>query len=281
MKRTRVTAGLDNPYYRSNPRPLKRAISNATADKIAARNFVSNAMQVVAAQSPRQYVPRTPGGNVIADNHYMDAEKSNTAIAVLGTSWAGTELDATQGAGGATTMNCLFAPIEGNDIGNRDGRKVFVKKIRITGALIVTAQTAQSTLDIPTRVRLVLYCDKQTNKTQSQGEDVIHSGDDVVAINMFQNTANFGRFKIYKDKVFTLVQNSSVAATDAGTTIVQGGTCRPFKMVCSPNCWVNYAATNGGTVADVVDNSFHLIGLCDNASAAPVIQYKVRTTFTP
>lgn len=267
-------------FYQFDPTPAgkKRRL-------LAARNKQAEIRAAGVAYNPvypqiqsKQYVARTPGGNVVADNHYFDGELAQQATLALASSWQGSELDATSGG---APMTCLFAPTEGNDISNRTGRKVFVKKIRVTGALIIPAQTAQSTLDIPARFRLILYCDKQTNATQAQGEQVIESGTAINAISMFQNPDNFGRFKIYKDKTFVLNQNGEVAATDAGTTIVQGGVVRPFKMVATPNCWVNFNNTNGGTVADIVDNSFHLIGNCDNASAGVLISYKVRTTFTP
>jgi len=228
----------------------------------------------------KQYVARTPGGQIVADNHYFDAEKASAALLAIATSWAGSELDAQVG-GGPTELLCLFAPTQGDDISNRTGRKCFVKKIRMHGNINVPAQTGQTTLDMPPRVRLILYCDKQTNGTQSQGEDVINSGGATLAASMFQNTQNFGRFKVFKDKVFTLANTAAVNDTGATGGVVQGATKRDFKFSVNVNMWVNFNATNGGTVADIVDNSFHLIGISDSSTAAAVISYKVRTTFLP
>jgi len=276
-----TTSPMKRKQQFGDNRPLKRAIANSTADKIASRRFVANAMASMANQPPpRAYVPRTPGGQVVAENHYFDAEKASAALLAIATSWAGSELDAQTG-GGATEILCLFAPQQGDDISNRTGRKCFVKKIRMHGQINTPAQTGQSTLDVPPRVRLILYCDKQTNGTQSQGEDVINSGSATLAASMFQNTQNFGRFKVYKDKVFTLQTAPSV--NDTGTTggVVQGSYKRDFKFSVNVNTWVNFNATNGGTVADIVDNSFHLIGISDSTTAAAVISYKVRTTFLP
>jgi len=75
---------------------------------------------------PRLFVPRTPGGQILAESHYFDTERTITAIAFNGASWTGTEYDPN-----TTAMLCLFAPVIGDDLTNRTGRKVFVKKIKI------------------------------------------------------------------------------------------------------------------------------------------------------
>jgi len=126
--------------------------------------------------------------------------------------------------------------------------------------------------------RIIVYQDKQTNGTQSQGEDVISSGAASGAIDMFQNINNFGRFKILKDKKIQLQPHDYSGLT---TAFVAHATTIPFKINVKVNEWVNYNATNGGTVADVIDNSFHLICGCNTINDAPTIDYKVRTVFSP
>jgi len=270
-KRQRET---DTPYlyYAKGAEAKKRRLDDAAEKRMLIRGGFR-------PQAVTPFVPRTPGGQVTSDAHYYDAQKSSTSVLQLSTSWIGSNLDAENNA--AAAISCLFAPVQGDDITNRQGRKVFVKKLRIQGSLQIVTQTGQSTIDMPTTVRLILLCDKQTNGTQCTGDQVISSGNNTFALKMFQSTANFGRFRIYKDKTWLVKQGAT--ANDTGNTggMVQGGVTIPFKMVCSPNCWVNFNATNGGTVADIIDNSFHLIGNSDNASGGVVMHYKVRTTFIP
>jgi len=223
--------------------------------------------------APRMYMARTPGGQITADNHYFDTERSATTIASNVASWTGSEYDPD-----TTAMLSLFNPIQGNDIASREGRKVFVKKIRVYGVLTVPTQSGATTADPEANVRIILYQDMQTNGTQSQGEDVIESGNGSDAIHMFMNLKNLGRFKVWHDKFYVITQRN-ISGQGAGNTIEQCGASRNFKISIKPNCYVNYNAVNGGTVADVVDNSWHIIANVQATSLATNIAYKVRTVF--
>jgi len=221
---------------------------------------------------PKLYMPRTPGGNIVAENRYFDTERTSTTIAVNVASWTGSEYDPNTSA-----MLCLFAPSQGDDIANRQGRKVFVKKISVHGVLTCPTQTGQSSADLPPLIRVVLYQDMQTNGAQSQGEDVFSTGAGSDAIHMFQNPANFGRFKVWKDKMYTFPP-APISAL-AGPAIEQSGMVKNFKMIIKPKVIVNYNATGANTVADVVDNSFHILAMSSPAGLAPTITYKTRTVF--
>lgn len=209
---------------------------------------------------------RTPGGQITADNHYFDTDLS--AAPILGTpnSWVGTTLD--------PVANCIFSPLQGDDISNRQGRKVFVKKIRVNGVITVPYANSATTLQ-NTKFRLILYQDMQTNGTQAQGDAVMSSGTASQSTDMFQNLANLGRFKVLKDKVM----RSDRIMTGTGANIVAATQVIPFKFSVKPLCYVNYNATNGGAVADVVDNSWH-IACCTLNNISATLSYKVRTVFT-
>lgn len=222
----------------------------------------------------KQYVARTPGGAIVAENHYFDTERTATQIAVNTASWTGTEYDPNTSA-----MLCLFAPVTGDDIFNRSGRRIFVKTIRIYGTLSIPASGAGNSGDAPVSVRIIVYQDKQTNTAQSQGEDVISSGAGSDAIHMSMNAANFGRFRIFKDKMYVLNKNPMIAGLTGA--YVKNGDQIHFKYDIPVKEYVNYNATNAGTVADVVDNSFHLIANASGVSEPVSITYKVRTVFEP
>lgn len=264
-----------NPYARKQATAKKRRAMVAAGQYVAPSTYSVRQMAGRPYRAPPSFVARTPGGQITADNHYFDTERTQTNITATAASWAGSEYDPNTSA-----MLCLFAPTIGDDITNRYGRKIFVKKIRIAGMIKMARGAAAATGEDICRIRIIVYQDKQTNGAQSQGEDVISSGAGSNAMDMFQNIANLGRFKVWKDKKY-LMQNPAITA-DAGTgTIVHDELARPFKFSIAVNTWVNYNSTNGGTVADVVDNSFHLIANAEAASATPNIVYKVRTVFTP
>jgi len=225
------------------------------------------------APGRKAYMARTPGGNVVADNHYFDTERTTTAIAQSASTWNGSEMDPNTSA-----MLCLFAPVIGDDISNRTGRKVFVKKIRISGLILVSAQSAQTTQDDPANIRLVCYQDMQTNFAQATGDLVLAQGAASNAIHYGMSVANFGRFKILKEKRIVITPPDYSGLT---TAFVAGGRLVNFKMNIKVNQWVNFNGTNGGTVADIVDNSFHFLALSSVSTLNPTVTYKVRTVFSP
>jgi len=219
-----------------------------------------------ARENPRIFVRRTPGGMITADNHYFDAQLPTTTIAAVTGSWIGTEYDTT----GALS---LFSPVQGDDITNRQGRKVFLKKLRLRCNISCSPQTANVTADQESLIRVIVYKDTQTNGAQAQGEDVMASGTATVALHMFQNLANLGRFVVMYDKIHKISQRTIDAGLQSGAAIF-------FKINLKPNCLINYNSGVTGTVTDVVDNSFHLIINTNNSSMVPQLEYKVRGVFT-
>lgn len=214
-----------------------------------------------------------PVGNPMAvtERKYFDVEFSG-AIPAVAASWQGTELD-------PATLNTLFAPIQGTGFNNRIGRKIHILSIKIRMQITCAEQTNQTTADSSSICRLIFYQDKQTNATQAQGEDVIDSGAGSQAVNMYQNPANFGRFKVLRDKRFTLANPNM---TYDGTNIEQAGLAKTFQYNFNFKRYpieVHFNATNGGTVADIVDNSFHIIGNTTSVSLVPTLSYKARIVF--
>jgi len=214
------------------------------------------------------YVARTPGVKAITETKYFDTEVSGTAA--IATTWVGSELD-------PPALGCLFAPTVGNLYNNREGRKTYVKKLKIHGILNVDPLDQVAAPLQGTVIRLVLYVDKQSNASQSQGEQLMGSGTTSLYPLMFQNPENFGRFQVLKDKTFTFT-NASLAWD--GENMQASPLTRHFKwnLKFKKPFLVNYNNTNGGTIADVVDHSFHLVGTY-RGDAPAGIDYKCRTVF--
>lgn len=243
---------------------MKRYYSGLEGARVKKKARVTG--PAAAPSRPRVFTPSR-------ERKYFDTYLSNTAI-VASTDWTGTELDP-----GTST---LFYPQEGSDLDNRIGRRVEVYKISVRGQITCDAQANQTATDAASDVRLILALDQQTNGAQMQGEDLMEPPGAATA-NLtaltFQNKANFGRFRVLKDKTFTL-QNPN-AAWD-GVNMEQQGLTKNFKWTVKfqKPIEVRYNGTNGGTVADVVNNSFHLIGQASSTALAPKIHYQCRTVYT-
>lgn len=222
----------------------------------------------------QQFVPRTLGALAASESKYFDSYLNSSTLSET-TSWIGTELD-------PATLNTLFFPAEGADINERIGRRVSVYKIAIRGQLKTTAVAASGLALEPCYTRLVLYQDMQTNGTQSQGEQVMaQPGTTAVplVISTFQNPANFGRFRVLRD--ITVRSPFTYAFNDAAGTGAIAASNIPIKITYrfKKPVVVKFNATGGGSVGDIVDNSFHLIGKKSGADFAQTISYQCRVYY--
>jgi len=192
---------------------------------------------------------------------------------------------------------CLFYPTQGAGVTNRIGKKVAVMRIRIKGILYQQGGSDIVTPNNPGKqfpqqlVRLILFCDKQTNTAQVDPNVLMapaQSADRGAVITCFQNIDNIGRFQVYKDKTMAMPQ-PALAAVYNGANVLgyQQGVSKAFKLnhTFTTPLIVNFNNNNGGDVADIVDNSFHLIGQCTSSDLAatdmlaPKITYVCRTYF--
>jgi len=251
--------------------PTYKQASKRLSRKVAAgkKNFL-----------PKGSVARTRGGQVNSEMKYMDSTYGPTAITQITTDWTNTEVDpaTTVNLGSAAVANPLnlCSPITGAALNNRIGRQIEVRKIKIHGTISVAPQSAQADADPVTKIRLILVQDMQTNAAQAQGEDLLGpaTANGSTQINVFQDPKNFGRFRVLKDKMFQ-ISDLNFAAID-GPSIFQAGKVINWKMNVNfkQPIRVRFNATNGGTVNDIVDNSFHLFcGQLNSATAANLAYY--------
>jgi len=210
---------------------------------------------------------------------YFDSSIAGVAIVATAANWAGTELDPS--ADPVASINTLFAPVQGSGINNRLGREAKVFKIKMNCILDVPRQATQSAAWEPVAIRIILFQDMQTNSTQAQGEELMATPVSANAFNtnaVFQSLGNFGRFKVLKDKKMIL-QNGDIQGISG--SMFKNGMMRFFKMnhTFKSPVSVRFNATNGGTIADIVDNSFHIIAHATDISEAPVLTYQCRVCF--
>ncbi len=264
-----------NPYTGTYS-GVRQAGARKRREELDMVRATQRAEQQYIARGGYTTVPRTRGVYAKGENKIFDAGKALTAV-VASADWTGTEED-------PTTLNCLFVPTQGSQINQRIGRKVTLRKIKVKGFLNVAAQSAQSAGDTSALTRIVLYQDKQTNASFAQGENVFGelAGVNPQAIDWFQNPDNFGRFNVLKDKTFRFGNPNIANNTGAAGGIIQQGMSLPFKFNLNfpKGIEINFNATNGGSVADIVDNSFHILAICINVDMAPNITYACRCTYT-
>lgn len=224
----------------------------------------------------RRYTPKQTARAAPGEMKYFDSE---LAVSQLqnSASWAGCMVDPNTTP--VASINTLFAPTQGAGVNQRIGKACKLYKIKIKGTIQVPAQSNQTSADAGTTLRLLLVQDMQTNATQMTGTQLMTTGQSAnTAVNSFQNIDNFGRFRVLHDK--TIMLNNPNATYD-GTDIEQMGFQRSFKMnvTFKQPVEVRFNATGGGTIADIVDNSFHMVANINVTDLNPYITYYARCCF--
>lgn len=231
-------------------------------------------------------VARTRGAATTGEMKYFDCDYTLTNIGLCTTTWvAGTMADplTTINLGSAAVANplSLVVPTVGAALNQRVGRKIRIHKIKVHGTIFVAQQAAQAAADACTKLRIVLVQDKQTNAAQMTGAQLFNDATNGnTTLQSFQNPNNFGRFHVLKDKMMS-ISNLNLTGSPTTADVIQASARYNFKFNVNfkTPVEVHFNATNGGTVADIVDNSFHLLAACDNNAYAPQLSYYSRVCY--
>jgi len=227
----------------------KRARRDAALTKLAA---------IVGAPAPvrrrrRASMNMRTGGFLGIENKFVDLNFSGD----LGVSVTGSECD-------PATVLALNAIAQGDGESERDGRVCRLRSVHVKGLLTKdSSSTAPSTF-----VRLLLVLDTQTNGAQLNAEDVIVSASSTIT---FRNLQYAKRFRVLRDQLYTLNSQSGVATAF-------GGANKTFEWNVPLN---NLVCTHSGTtasVANIQDNSLHVIAIGSNA-ADVALAYRSRVRF--
>lgn len=188
----------------------------------------------------------------VTESKYFDTETSAFAVAENTTAWAATN-DVIKGV--------ICVPTEGSDIDTRVGRKISVHKISVRG--IIYSNVVPDSADVLTShsFRCILWQDTQCNATVTDSSLLMQpgtAGTPLVPFTSFQNTANFGRFRVLKDIIYD--GRDVTTGTDGANTISQtmADVTYKFTYKFKKPVVVRFNATNGGTIADIVNNAFYL-----------------------
>lgn len=217
-------------------------------------------------------VPRTRGAAVTGEMKYFDTLVDNLAIPQSAGAWsAANRLN----PGGTDTLVC---PPQGAGISERIGKQIKLHKLKMRGYVIIPPQAAQAAADSPCFVRLMVVQDKQTNAA-AFNPSLLMSASSVTATS-FQNFNEFGRFKVWKDKMLTF-GNVNLAGSPTASDVVQAGDIRWFKFNLNfkEPLEIKFNSSGATSVASLVNNSFHMVGMCSSAAYVPAIYYNCRACY--
>jgi len=155
----------------------------------------------------------------------------------------------------------ICIPVEGDDTLHREGRKITVTELLVKGTVVFAG--AEDVIDTTCgqQVFLALIQDTQTNAAAPTSSDIYNN-----TLNNLQTTAsgclrnsNFtDRFRTLKTK---LIRKPVLPVTQTAANVFSWPSYSvPFEFYhkFKVPIKVSFNATNGGTIADVIDNSFHM-----------------------
>lgn len=220
------------------------------------------------------------GGLLGMEVKYFDTSKSASALA-----------STTDGSGGEhnpATILCLNGVPQGDTAQSRDGFKIAMKSLYVTGNINIPTQTLQSTADIIPNLFVALVLDTQTNGGTATGIDseavfTNPSGNAYLGNNLLRNMSYTERFKVLKTFKWAAYNQAPGLVNDTGATggLVQAGFNVPFELsVNLKGLQTKFqSGTTSGYVGTVVDNGLFLIAFCSSTSYVPTISYNARLRF--
>lgn len=178
----------------------------------------------------------------------------------------------------------------GDDVYQRNGKKVVLSKITFRGRLTMTPTTGQTIVQGAVGCRIVLISNCKTtqtlNNTTTSGTEVFGAYSTTatpaniqVGVATFLNPAYFGKYKVLKDKMINI--QPAAATNNAGATTVS----QTWNEV-----WVKmtYKIPGGGQVLDFVDTTgvspvnmgYNILANSDTTTGTPSLQGVIRFYFT-
>lgn len=209
------------------------------------------------------------GGLLSIEKKFLDCGLTPTTLGAP-TDATGGEVQPDSGCTG-----CLTAPAQGDGPTNRDGKQIALMSIEVKGVLgLISAGTLSEvqTMTVPD-VYLALVLDTQTNGVTINSEDVFQniSAEAAAAASPFHNMSNTSRFRVLKTQVVPSAKFAALVAANnaAATTISHNSSQVPFALRASlKGIKVNFTtASTTADVANVVDNSVHLIAFASVAAS--------------
>lgn len=216
-----------------------------------------------------QSVARTRGGAVTGEMKHFNL--SNSVLLVASPTWVGTGLD-------PAIQGCLFCPQQGSADSQRIGKAVKLMSLKMRGnAFFPATQDNTGYAKTASNCRFLLVQDMQANSSNIDGQAVMSGAASTdLVVHSFQKIDNFGRFRVLKD---FMVQLQNPNESDLGKGNCEVGKNFKFTVKFKGGLDVRFNNTNGGSFADIIDNSFHFIGVTTSTNLQPQVDWNCRACF--
>lgn len=232
--------------------------------------------QVLMAEAAARQFMRRRSRNVRTAG-FLGIEKKfyDTALAATAFSAA---TDATGGEYDPSATSMISTPAVGDGEQNRDGKQIVCKYVEIKGEVIEPAATNQTSGTGPRMAMLALVLDTQSNAAQAQSETVFKNL--AASANMaplaLRNLEYGTRFRLLKQQYFDFPVGANMVYD--GTNIETNAAIKRFHwFVPLKDLKINFNSGTTSSIANVVDNSLHIMGFASSASMT--VSYNARLRF--
>ncbi len=220
----------------------------------------------------RRRLNKRTGGFLGTELKHYDT--SIAAVAIVNSSaMTAAEIDPTG------TIKCLTAPAQGASEQNRLGRKITLKSIQINGVIDRTGLIGSAGVIASSAViQISLILDTQTNGATLNSEDVFHNPGNTgnLCASGLRDMEQIQRFKVLK--TWKILLPHSDGFWD-GTNIIRDSVHRRFHCYKKLNIPVTFKLSATEGVAQVVDNSLHMIAYKSDPVNPVLIEYNCRVRF--
>lgn len=250
-------------------RPTRIARILAAAAAGAAPGVVSRGRRRAA----RTILNRRTAGFLGIEKKFYDTSLNNSALTA--------PANATGGEHDPSATICLNTVTQGDGESQRDGRQITMRSLQLKGQVRCAAQTLQSSADNASKIFIAVVLDTQTNGAQLNSEDVFKntSANAIQAANPFRNLQFAKRFRVLATRSFTLTP--LMLANDAAATgnLTQGGLLKSFDMFINLKGIKTLFTGTTETVANITDNSLHVVAFTNSVGLVPELSYNARLRF--
>lgn len=193
----------------------------------------------------------------------------------------GAPVDCSGGEFDPSATSMISTPSQGDGEQTRDGKKMVIESCHINGIVYRGSTEGVADPNNPCHVFVALVLDTQTNGAQLNSEDVFKNplAQVTTAASPFKNLLHGPRFKVLKSARFDM--NYRTLASPVANSHASNGEARPFQwnVKFPKGLHVNFNSGTTASVANVIDNSLHMIAFSTNGGAACTLNYNARIRF--
>lgn len=248
------------------------AKSARSGSKLAKLRSAKSSLNSAKMAALRQIANATTAGFLGIEKKFYDSKLGDTAI-LANTDLTGGEYDPS-----ATSM--ISTPVQGDGEQNRDGKRIVIDSLILKGHVVRPANETAADPHEAQKVFVAVVLDTHSNGAQMNSEDCFKSLANSARMNCepLKNLLSADRFRILKSQVFDVTPNTLTGTITTGPYAHYGVQREidwyiPFKGGLP----VNFNAGTTADIANVVDNSLHIIAF--STSTGNFIGYNARIRF--